>query len=193
MHVVTYVLGKWCVPPCQGQFGFLTFQSTPSAVLATERKFMGATYLLDQFGKEIGVEADLELCFPEEYKQILSIAYYLILEENNSLSRFSHWHRLHCNPYSKDIASQRSSELFQGITEEQRMAFFKKQGKRRIENEYWAFDTTSISSYSDTLKQVKLGNNKEVIGFPSSTWHYYLARNPGCPSTTSNSPATSRM
>lgn len=41
------------------------------------------------------------------------------------------------------------------------MSFFRKQGKRRAENEYWAFDTTSISSYSKTLNQVKMGRNKE--------------------------------
>jgi len=39
--------------------------------------------------------------------------------------------------------------------------FFKKQGKRRIDNEYWAFNTTSISSYSDMLNQVKKDRNKE--------------------------------
>jgi len=32
------------------------------------------------------VSADLKLCFPDTYKQILPIVYYLILEENNSLS-----------------------------------------------------------------------------------------------------------
>jgi transposase len=41
------------------------------------------------------------------------------------------------------------------------MLFFKKQGKRRIEKEYWAFDITSISSCSETLNQVKKGQNKE--------------------------------
>src|SRR5690625_6597227 len=94
-------------------------------------------------------------CFPDIYQQIRSIAYYLILEENNALNRFSHWQKLHIHPYGQDIPSQRSSELFQSIEEEERMTFFQKQGKRRIEKEYWAFDTTSISSYSDLLKQVK--------------------------------------
>ncbi|MDC3423647.1 hypothetical protein NC797_03875 [Aquibacillus sp. 3ASR75-11] len=55
--------------------------------------------------------------------------------------------------------------FFQSIDEEARMKFFKKQGKRRIETEYWAFDTTSISSYSDTLKQVKQGRIKEGTTF----------------------------
>ena len=130
-------------------------------ITQTKRLFYGATYLFDKIGEKINVTADLRTCFPDAYKKVLSIAYFLILEENNSLSRFSHWQRLHNHPYGEDIISQRSSEFFQSITDGARENFFTKQGKRRLEKEYWAFDTTSISSYSSTLKQVKRGFNKE--------------------------------
>lgn len=146
-----------------------------------KRSFYGASYLFDQIGKETGVAADLKSCFPDTYKQILSIAYYLILEENNSLSRFSHWQRMHIHPYEYDIPSQRSSELFQSINEEGRMMFFSKQGKRRIENEYWAFDTTSISSYSDALKQVKKGRNKEHDRLPQINLALLFGEKSGLP------------
>jgi len=133
----------------------------PVPMTVMRRSFFGATYLFDQIGELTGVEADLKACFPSSYKKILSLAYYLILEENNALSRFSHWQRLHIHPFGEDIPSQRSSELFQSIEEDERMAFFTRQGKRRIEKEYWAFDITTISSYSEVLKQVKNGMNKE--------------------------------
>ena len=138
----------------------------PVPCMKMQRSFYGATYLLDQIRKETGVEADLKACFPSVYKKILSIAYYLILEENNSLSRFSYWERLHIHPFGDDIPSQRSSELFQSIEESERMSFFRKQGKRRLEREYWAFDVTSISSYSEVLQQVKDGRNKEHDHLP---------------------------
>ncbi|MDD4773429.1 MAG: hypothetical protein PHZ09_07465 [Eubacteriales bacterium] len=89
----------------------------PVPMLKTQRSFFGENYLLDQIGKETGVEVDLKACFPGQYKKILSLAYYLILEKNNSLSRFSHWQRLHIHPFGDDISSQRSSELFQSIEE----------------------------------------------------------------------------
>ena len=133
----------------------------PVPMTQVRRTFYGAGYLFDQIGKQTGVYDDLKATFPEYYKQILSIAYYLILEENNSLSRFSQWQKLHHHPFTQNIPSQRSSELFQSIEEEERMQFFKKQGKRRMEKEYWAFDTTSISSYSEVLTQVKNVRNKE--------------------------------
>lgn len=53
----------------------------PIPALRTERVFYGATYLFDQIGELTGVRADLKVCFPDTYKQILSIAYYLILED----------------------------------------------------------------------------------------------------------------
>ena len=138
----------------------------PVPALRTERVFYGATYLFDQIGELTGVRADLKTCFPDTYKQILSIAYYLILEDENPLYRFSKWAKLHRHPYGKDISSQRSSELFQSITEEQKMKFFRLQGERRSEKEYWAYDTTSISSYSETLRQVKYGKNKDGDNLP---------------------------
>lgn len=147
----------------------------------TQRSFFGASYLLDAIGKETGVEADLKACFPDRYKKILSIAYYLILEENNSLSRFSHWQKLHIHPYGNDIPSQRSSELFQSINEEKRMSFFERQGKRRIEKEYWAFDVTTISSYSEVLKQVKNGKNKENDRLPQLNLALLFGEESGLP------------
>ena len=133
----------------------------PVPAIRTERTFYGATYLLDEIGRETGITEDLKTCFPDSYKQILSIAYYLVLEDRNPLYRFAKWSKIHRHPYGRDIPSQRSSELFQSITEEQKMHFFRLQGKRRIEKEYWAYDTTSVSSYSEALKQVKYGKNKD--------------------------------
>jgi transposase len=134
--------------------------------LYARRTFYGATYLLDSIGKATGIADDLEICFPETYRQILSIAYYLILEDKNPLYRFPKWGRLHIHPYGQTISSQQSSELFSGITESQRMHFFRLQGKRRLEKEHWAYDTTSISSYSESLRQVRYGKNKDGDPLP---------------------------
>lgn len=56
--------------------------------------------------------------------------------------------------------------MFASINEEARCHFFKLQGARRVDNEFWAYDTTSISSYSKTLKQVKYGKNKDGDHLP---------------------------
>lgn len=135
-------------------------------VKPTNRAFFGATYLFDAIGEKLGIIADLMKCFPNYYKHILSIAYYLILEDRNPLSRFPKWAATHKHPFEKNIPSQRSSELFASITENARDDFFRLQGKRRIEKEFWAYDTTSISSYSKCLNQARMGINKDHDKLP---------------------------
>ena len=153
----------------------------PVPVMQTERLFYGATYLFDQIGIETGVTADLKTCFPATYKQILSIAYYLILEDQNPLFRFKKWAKLHRHPYGKDIPSQRSTELFQSITEEAKMHFFRLQGKRRAEKEYWAYDSTSISGYSESIKQFKYGKNKDGESLPQINLALLFGEESGLP------------
>ena len=153
----------------------------PFAVTKTERLFYGATYLFDQIGIETGITADLKACFPKTYKQILSVAYYLILEDQNPLFRFKKWAKLHRHPYGADIPSQRSTELFQSITEEEKMHFFRLQGKRRFETEYWAYDSTSISSYSETMKQFKYGKNKDGESLPQINLAILFGEESGLP------------
>ena len=153
----------------------------PVAVTKSERLFYGATYLFDQIGIETGITADLKACFPKTYKQILSVAYYLILEDQNPLFRFKKWAKLHMHPYGADIPSQRSTELFQSITEEEKMHFFRLQGKRRFETEYWAYDSTSISSYSETMKQFKYGKNKDGECLPQINLAILFGEESGLP------------
>jgi transposase, IS4 family len=114
-----------------------------TVINSAHRSFYGATYLLDAIGEKLGITKDLKQCFPDEYKQILSLAYYLILEDSTPLYRFEKWGSLHKHPYGNNITSQRSSELFASITEESKHRFFTLQGKRRIEQEFWAYDTTT--------------------------------------------------
>ena len=143
-----------------------TVKPGPVPTLQWKRGFCGATYLFDAIGDKLGISEDLKRCFPDTYRQILSIAYYLILEDRNPLSRFPKWAATHTHPFGKDIPSQRSSELFGSITENAKQNFFQLQARRRLEEEYLAYDTTSISSYSKSLKQVKYGMNKDHDPLP---------------------------
>jgi len=138
----------------------------PTPFNKVARFFFGATYLFDQIAQKIELDKDLKLCFPDTYRQILSIAYFLILEDKNPLSRFPKWSATHKHPYGQPIPSQRSSDLFASISEDAKSKFFRLQGQRRTEKEYWAYDTTSISSYSKCLSQVRYGFNKDHEPLP---------------------------
>ena len=138
----------------------------PVPVVECSRLFHGATWLFDAIGEKLGITEDLERCFPNTYRQILSLAYYLILEDRNPMSRFSRWALTHTHPFGADIPSQRSSELFGSISEDSKQNFFQFQSSRRRESEFLAYDTTSISSYSKSLKQVQYGYNKDHDPLP---------------------------
>lgn len=153
----------------------------PVPTESCKRDFYGATYLLDSIGDQLGIVEDLKACFPEDYKHILSLAYYLVLEGHNPMYRFSRWSKSHHHPFGKDIPSQRISELFARINESAKMAFFKRQSKRRLEKEYLAYDTTSISSYSQAIKQVKYGNNKEHDPLPQINLALLFGESSGLP------------
>jgi transposase len=125
------------------------------------RSFYGATYLFDELAQQLGVTSDLKIYFPGTWKQILSIAWYLILEERNSLSRFNKWNKTHRHPYNEDISSPRSSDLFATINENSIQEFFSSQVKRRLETEYLAYDSTSLSTYSKAIALARRGKNKK--------------------------------
>ncbi|MDR1380821.1 MAG: IS1634 family transposase [Tannerella sp.] len=126
-----------------------------------KRLFAGAGYLFDKIGEKIGLTQDIKACFPQHYNEILSLAYYLALEPHSPLYRFNKWAITHEHPYGRAIPSQRSSELLSQIIEKPKMDFLKRQAKRRSEIEYLFYDSTSVSSYSEQLKQVKYGKNKD--------------------------------
>lgn len=131
------------------------------------RKFYGATYLLDAIAEKTGIASDLKTCFGDLSDEILSLAYYLICEESQPMYRFDKWANLHHHPCGKTLSSQRISELFDVLCQEDaKMQYFKRQAKRRMESEYLAFDTTSISTYSRVIKQAKYGINKEKDSLP---------------------------
>ena len=84
----------------------------PVPFTVADRKFYGATYLLDEIGDSLGLTEDLKTCFPSLYKQIQSIAYYLILESDSPLFRFEKWSALHRHPYDEIFVVQEGRARF---------------------------------------------------------------------------------
>jgi hypothetical protein len=153
----------------------------PKPAERCKRLFAGATHMLDEIGEKTGVANDLAICFPQIYKEILSLAYYLSLEPDTPLYRFGRWAQTHEHPCGRDIPSQRSSELLPLITEDRKMDFLKRQARRRSETEYLFFDSTSIGSYSQQLKQVKYGKSKDGDGLPQISLALLFGQKSGLP------------
>jgi len=121
---------------------------------------------LDCIAETSGILNDLKSSFGDESKQILSLAYFLVIEGESAMYRFPKFAKTHFHPYENIISSQRIRDIFTSISENSKMSFFKKRAEKCLENEYLAYDTTSISSYSEMMTQVKYGHNKDLDNLP---------------------------
>ena len=155
---------------CIGRFDTKTGEIVPTKQRTGEepsgsRLYVGATWLLEQIAELTGVASDLRAVLgADRAAKVLSLAMFLCCEDTPTY-RFKIWSSRHRHPYGKDIPSQRASELLTSITLDECFAFFKAQASKRAEGEYWAYDTTSISSHSELLEPVTIGYNKEGDDF----------------------------
>ena len=141
------------------------FSSTGAHVTGGEpglvqRRFAGVSHLLDEISSLSMISADLQACFPKDHRAILSLAYYLVSESEAPMYRFGHWARNHTHPFGAELTSQRISEVFSRISYDGVMRFFARQRARYGDKEHLVYDITSISSYSELLRQVRYGENK---------------------------------
>jgi transposase len=121
----------------------------------------GIIYFIYYIAKYIGLLDIITTIFPNVWKQIITIATFLIVE-NRPL--------MYCDNFMDErlcfnigiINSQRSSELLRSISEKDCIKFYKEWYKLISEKEYIALDTTSISSYSENIPEVQWGRNKET-------------------------------
>ncbi|MDR2781893.1 MAG: IS1634 family transposase [Holosporaceae bacterium] len=145
------------------------------------RKYFGAVHLLNEISKITGIEADLKVCFPHTYRVVMSLVYYLVLESESPMYRFSRWTYDHWHPANENLSSQRISELMRNISEDAKLKFCKNQSKRRQESEYLAYDTTSVSSLSEYIKAAKYGKNKDGEPLPQVNLALVFGEESGMP------------
>jgi transposase len=130
------------------------------------RVYFGATHLLDWISTETGIADDLKAAFPESHRKMLSLAYYLVLESDSPMYRFPRWGHNHAHPCGNILTSQVISEIMRDVSESGKMEFFRRQARRRQEKEYLAYDTTSVSSWSEYIKAARYGKNKDGDSLP---------------------------
>lgn len=145
------------------------------------REFYGACALLDAAAGESGVAAALGRALPHGSDQVLSLAHYMICEGSAPLSRFPRYAATHATPHGAPIASQRSSELLASIGEAERDALCDSLARRHGEGDRQSCDTTSISSRSEALAQVRRGRNKDRVPLPQTSLAMPVGHGSGMP------------
>lgn len=138
----------------------------------------GATWALHTMLKDTPVMRALAKVFPEHrsYLRLLSLAYYLVLQSNSSLCDFEEFVDCTWVPYSRGKTGGAISRFLGKISRDKIDRFFKtlqvewnRDKKEQIEkHQFWALDSTSITSYSEGISSVEYGRNKDLIDAPQT-------------------------
>jgi len=127
----------------------------------------GVYYLLNTIAEKIGLKRILREVFPQLWQRILTCAFYEV-SERRPLYLCESWTESTETETHEILHSQRISELLKdiGTQDHNRLAFFRSWAKDRAEQEYIAFDITSISSYSQLIEAVEYGYNRDGEDLP---------------------------
>lgn len=129
----------------------------------------GATYVLNEIAQESGLKADLANVFPHTYQELLSLAIFFVLHPESSVCSYETFCQKVFLPSDKALDPSAITRIFQSITDDERFEYMRRRAahsKNLSDHSYWAFDTTSISTFSKTIRKARYGYNKEDDALP---------------------------
>ncbi len=131
------------------------------------RRHSGLTDILEWVGKASSIDDDVRSAFSEgDAAKILSIARYWIGSGGNTLPRLEGWQVMHSLPYSEAITEDVYGNLFKsvGCDEDGVQRYFSFRADRLGKAPVLAFDSTTISTYSENQSEARHGFNKDGDG-----------------------------
>lgn len=154
-----------------------THQSTtdPSAIKAVpevnqviaSRKRIGMMSIIDHIGKTSGIDDALYASTDLGTAQkIISLARYLLATDGQSLPGISTWQYNHPLPYREGISEELYHRLFKetGLDENLQQSFFKRRCEMLNTGAGIAYDSSTISTYSENQLEARYGFNKAGDG-----------------------------
>lgn len=141
--------------------------------IPTTQMHGGATYALDAIVKSSPLWEALKRTFPQNNNlianKILSIAYYIVLNKQNTMHYYDVFAESTMLPYQKVMSEASVSRLFDSITHDDKDRFFSKLVDLYEKSDtfdlskdvFLAIDSTSISTYSTNLSKSDFGKNKD--------------------------------
>ncbi len=131
------------------------------------RRHTGLTDILEWIGKASGIDYDVQFSFSEgDAAKILSIARYWIGTGGNTLPRLESWQVMHTLPYCEAITEDVYGDLFKSVgrNEDSVQRYFSSRAMHLGKSPVLAFDSTTISTYSENQSDARRGFNKDGDG-----------------------------
>ena len=136
-------------------------------VIGAARQHTGLTDILEWVGKASGIDDDVNASFSGgDAAKILSIARYWIATSGNTLPRLEAWQVMHPLPYQDTISEDVYGELFRSVGRNEAgiQSYFSSRSARLSNSPVLAFDSTTISTYSENQSEARQGFNKDGDG-----------------------------
>jgi transposase len=136
-------------------------------VACAVRRHSGLTDILEWVGTASGIDDDVRSSFSVgDAAKILSIARYWIGSDGNTLPRLEGWQVMHSLPYSEAITEDVYGDLFKSVgrNEDSVQRYFSFRADRLGKHPVLAFDSTTISTYSENQLEARRGFNKDGDG-----------------------------
>ena len=139
-----------------------------AALPAATRRHTGLTDILGHVGRVSGIDDDVRAAFPRggDADKILTVARYWLATGGHTLPRLAAWQAMHPTPYPGTVSDGVAGELFRavGVDEDGIQRFFRLRAGRLDAGAAVAYDSTTISTYSENLHEARRGFNKDGDG-----------------------------
>lgn len=155
------------------------------------RLHAGASWALNQIVASSALARALKKTFPDHktYLRLLSLAYYLVINRDASLCHYEEFAECTWLPYARPLTSGSISRLLRKIDKNSVARFLKhlnneyrrEQGSAISERQFWALDSTSVSSYSGNISSVDYGHNKDLIDIAQTNVLLIVDQKSGAP------------
>lgn len=138
-------------------------------VTASRRK-VGMMDIIDHIGKASGIDdAVYGSTDTGTAQKILSLARYLLATNGQSLPGIQTWQFVHPLPYEDGISEDIYHDLFEQVGQDESLqqSFFLSRCAGLKDKAVLAYDSTTISTYSENLPEARYGFNKAHDGHPT--------------------------
>jgi transposase len=126
----------------------------------------GSSFVLETITERLKLEAAVKAAFGTDSNDLLALACAIACQDSR-LYMLQQWFDTNiCKYAGRNLSSARISEFLPKITFEKRNMFFAEWIKTANENEYLAYDITSVSSYAKNIDSVELGYNRDGENLP---------------------------
>ena len=165
-HVFSKLLGKKS-PDGDDIIPTRPRKASGKPVTVAVRKTVGVTDILEWIGRESGIDEDvLSSADKGTAQKIISIARFWMANPEKTIRRIEEWQISHTIPYqegmSEDTCYLLMKQLGQDITISQK--YFRYRASHAPSRASVAVDSTTVSSYSELLNDVRFGYNKDGNG-----------------------------